>query len=451
MYHAVLKLLPSTIGQAETRGLALAEQFTPPDFWLMHMVPASDRTPLPATDWWIHCQKLAHADLVQLRPLAALVDDPQFARCCGVIIEKLVDEWHLGHDLAPALHTPSSFLRDFLSADHLSSIETFCRATRTAFEDPPDLIDIPGRAGSLPNPLALLHGMPTDPESGCEISGQVELYVGNGHGDLHLFNILVSTVEPLRPEEFKLIDYGRFSPETPVSRDPVKLLLAVAAAWLPAIEPGSALRSNVAELVVDPSNHPSSTPIAGYLSVSKRIYDASSKWGIDRDMPDVWRRQRLLVLIGSALRTVADADLPLFDRWWFFEVAALATRAYGISWRGEDQHPIQPTTPPSLRRGEEPTMHNDQTMPTSRPKPAPVRYPGAMKLKFVRRLAEEWQALADVLDIPLHDQRQFQGQLDPARALYGWIEVRERLHELPDALEHIGRPDLAKLLRETAP
>jgi hypothetical protein len=451
VHHAVLKILPPEIGQAESRGVELARQYTSPDFWERHMVPTTERATLPMTDWWIHILKLAHAD----RPLADLVDDPDFADCCGVIIETLVDQWHFGHDPDSVFHTPSSFLASFLNDGHMNGIAAFCRDAGIEYDRPPDVIEVPARVDTLLNPLALLKGMSKDPAAGNEIGDPIEIYLGNGHGDLQLFNVLVPTAAPLRPEDFKLIDYGRFSPETPVGRDPVKLVLAASAAWLPALQAGSAVRSSLAELVVDPTNHLTSAPIAGYLAVSKRVYDAASRWGLTRDMPDVWERQRLLVLIGSALRAVADGELTLPDRWWFFEVAALAARAYGEFGKNDGRHRPHPTTPPSLVRRREPARSHGragelvqpsyQPSTSARSTSGPMHRPGTVKLAFVHRLANDWPELADALDVPAHTQRRFE-QFNAARELWEWLEVRERLHELPAALRYIGRTDLADVL-----
>ncbi|MGE5156071.1 MAG: hypothetical protein ACM3JP_01070, partial [Betaproteobacteria bacterium] len=49
--------------------------------------------------------------------------------------------------------------------------------------------------------------------------------------------------------------------------------------------------------------------------------------------------------------------------------------------------------------------------------------------------------------VPSHDRRRF-GAGDEPRALWEWLENRERLQDLVNALDEIGRTDLADLLRD---
>ncbi|SCF49513.1 Phosphorylase superfamily protein [Micromonospora matsumotoense] len=72
--------------------------------------------------------------------------------------------------------------------------------------------------------------------------------------------------------------------------------------------------------------------------------------------------------------------------------------------------------------------------------------PGSVKKEVLRPLTYDWQDLADYLGIPSHHVRRFRAG-DEAYEVWGWLESRDRLGELPDALESIGRGDLADLLR----
>jgi hypothetical protein len=64
----------------------------------------------------------------------------------------------------------------------------------------------------------------------------------------------------------------------------------------------------------------------------------------------------------------------------------------------------------------------------------------------MRRLTYDWQDLADYLGIPSHEVRRFRPG-DEVYDVWAWLESRNRLAELPDALEGIDRGDLADLLR----
>ena len=67
-----------------------------------------------------------------------------------------------------------------------------------------------------------------------------------------------------------------------------------------------------------------------------------------------------------------------------------------------------------------------------------------VKLKFVSRIGDNWQDLADLLNIPLRDKERFAQGNEP-RDLWEWLERREKLSALPGKLREIGRDDLADL------
>ena len=82
-------------------------------------------------------------------------------------------------------------------------------------------------------------------------------------------------------------------------------------------------------------------------------------------------------------------------------------------------------------------------LPGSRPADT---VPGPVKVQVVHRLTYDWQDLADYLGVPVHAVRRFRAG-DEAHEVWAWLESRDRLAELPDALAGIGRRDLADLLR----
>ncbi|WP_130472517.1 hypothetical protein [Candidatus Magnetaquicoccus inordinatus] len=82
-------------------------------------------------------------------------------------------------------------------------------------------------------------------------------------------------------------------------------------------------------------------------------------------------------------------------------------------------------------------------------------FSGRTKFQFCQRLHQSWEDLADVLEpeIPRHERNRFR-QGRECEDLWGWLEDRDRLDELPEALGIIKRGDLAQLLedeRRTAP
>ncbi|WP_051809451.1 hypothetical protein [Actinoplanes subtropicus] len=80
------------------------------------------------------------------------------------------------------------------------------------------------------------------------------------------------------------------------------------------------------------------------------------------------------------------------------------------------------------------------------PRPAGGVVPGPVKVQVLRRLTYDWQDLADHLGIPAWEVRRFRAG-DEAHGVWTWLETRDRLADLPGALDGIGRADLAGLVR----
>lgn len=95
--------------------------------------------------------------------------------------------------------------------------------------------------------------------------------------------------------------------------------------------------------------------------------------------------------------------------------------------------------------------------PLFKPKPEPLpnpdtsatnrSYSGKAKLNFYRNLGQDWQPLADILEIEASDQNKF-GQGDEGREIWNWLYRRRMLGKLPGSLDQIDRSDLAEDLRQ---
>ena len=75
-------------------------------------------------------------------------------------------------------------------------------------------------------------------------------------------------------------------------------------------------------------------------------------------------------------------------------------------------------------------------------------FSGKTKIAFCKRLGHDWKPLADYFDIEPAAQARFTVG-DEGRDLWVWLEIRNRLAELPDALSGIGRTDLEALFTAT--
>ncbi|MGB2679856.1 MAG: SUMF1/EgtB/PvdO family nonheme iron enzyme, partial [Candidatus Competibacter sp.] len=77
-------------------------------------------------------------------------------------------------------------------------------------------------------------------------------------------------------------------------------------------------------------------------------------------------------------------------------------------------------------------------------------YDGKIKLAFCDQLGDQWKKLADYFDVAISERDRFQ-QGDEPRAVWQWLERRQRLNELPDALRYIDREDLVVQMLEPPP
>lgn len=75
-------------------------------------------------------------------------------------------------------------------------------------------------------------------------------------------------------------------------------------------------------------------------------------------------------------------------------------------------------------------------------------FSGKHKIRLCQRLGDEWYDLADYFDIPSDNRRRFPSGRE-CQAIWEWLRNRSKLDGLPDALDFIGRTDLADLLKQT--
>ncbi len=430
---AILKILPRNPSPSESRAVKLAEEFGPESFVDTHITRTIWIGPLPGDSGsWLHLQRVAQAGAAKLLLLSELLDDADLGEYCYAILSAIATEWNNNQaDSPPVLISPREFLLSQLEG-RLPGLREFAHRANLDFNRPADVIQLPGRPDSLPNPLKVLRHDVDQPE--------VTVYRGKGHGDLHCDNILIPVNgKAVDAKSFQLIDTGRFSPKLPISWDPARLMLSLVTSWLPGLAPRSAIRSSLAELVLAPHEFPSSPPIAGYLQVAARVREAAALWAIRRDLVSEWADQHDLVMAAAALRAVARDTISDADRWWHLELAALALRPFLLTANGNVAS-MPPPTPPTGRRNppvatEEPPVLKQPTGATR----------AMLRTEFSRMLSADWQDLADLLGIPPQDRDRFSLGQELAQ-IWDWLEVRGKVAELRIALTNIGRDDLARLL-----
>jgi hypothetical protein len=254
---------------------------------------------------------------------------------------------------------------------------------------------------ALPNPLALATRLSSEPF--C--SRHLPVPFGRAHGDLNLGNVLMP-VDPPRPREYKLIDLGGFSPKAPLARDPMHLLLSIAVEWLKGgITPGTPLSRTLIKVIVSPR---AQTTEKECQKVSRAIHETGRSWAAKtRSLGDDWTRQSLLSLVGCGM-LYAGRQIPgLPDTpatpGWFFDLAAVAARAYLMHARLWDRYteglssPPQrsgfantstdPPAPQDSRPGAQapsPAPQSSGPEPEESPEPETEESPGAQILQFRR-------------------------------------------------------------------
>jgi len=75
----------------------------------------------------------------------------------------------------------------------------------------------------------------------------------------------------------------------------------------------------------------------------------------------------------------------------------------------------------------------------------PRHYSGKIKIQLCRKLGLDWQDLADYFEIPPYRRSQFSKGLE-CQAIWEWLEERNKLYSLKEALDFLERQDLVELL-----
>jgi hypothetical protein len=119
------------------------------------------------------------------------------------------------------------------------------------------------------------------------------------------------------------------------------------------------------------------------------------------------------------------ADASKHDGWQAYAAAVSAAFLIGLLRR----RPV----PPAVEKKEQAERRNEKP------------YAAQSKLGLCKRMAQEWEDLADYYDIPLSDRRVFR-QGRECQDLWNWLEMRKKLGSLPDALTAAGRKDLIEEL-----
>jgi hypothetical protein len=315
----------------DVNGWISAENNCPPRFRKQHITNLETHTQSsknPAQ--WILALRIAGGDLSLIRPLEDLkpYDGRAFFASCKTIVASLIGEWN-PPPFEGGLHNiwPAEFLTNIFDSALVTRGKPLHEWLGSVPVGPSSrLIKRPGWEGLLPNPLALASALAADYSGKI---GEMRALYGRSHGDLHLRNILLQA-EPVKAADFKLVDLGSFSPNSPLARDPMHLLLSIGLGWLnQGVAPGSDISRSLASMIVNPLSYPAKDQI--YQSCHT-IHEAGYAWAAQRGLGHEWRQQSLLSLVACGLRYASREITSPYDandmRGWFFDLAALAAREY---------------------------------------------------------------------------------------------------------------------------
>lgn len=298
------------------------------DFRSAHLAPVVEDGVISATGRFVTFQRVAGGDLDAWRPLAERVEGDTFATTCANVTASIVGDWNPDFPRGPEMLTPAQFLRELLGDKLDPRSELIQSAARNGVT--PGLHWVASSRGSrrLPNPLRLAV------DDGMAGSRTLPIVRGRAHGDLNVHNILL----PDEWSRYQLVDLGAFDEAAPLARDPMHLLLSVAAKWIVNRE---LVGRDLAEAIVPIRNHRAPERVGRFAKVSRTLHDALRDWAGTSGYGDLWAEQSLLALIAAALRfagrQVPDTDAEAARR-WFFTLAAIATSEFLDRWHADEDH-----------------------------------------------------------------------------------------------------------------
>jgi hypothetical protein len=140
------------------------------------------------------------------------------------------------------------------------------------------------------------------------------------------------------------------------------------------------------------------------------------------------------------------ADINKDDRYKTFAARASAEVLFALLVR------LLPDAMATAGTRRSPAIGGRPNQPDAAAQPAPgpgggVGFTGRIRLEVCRRL-DNWTDVADLFEVPAYVRARFRPGHEPGE-LWDYLHNRNRLGELPGALDAVGRTDLADLLRGT--
>jgi hypothetical protein len=324
---------------AEARGHREAYEQASPEFAAAHLSRLVTEPQRVGDGSWLVFQEIAGDDVDTVEVLTTLLNEMldsggrsriepgMFARVCGAVVSGILNGWD-GH---PRIADEKFSVARFLRRHVLDQMEPGGRLHLLSRQYPDDEIDVPGEAGSLPNPFALARG------AYYGDAPLIRALTGPTHGDLHTDNVLVRVTPEVDGADFHLIDLALYEPDGPVTRDPVHMVLYILARRMDTISP--AQQTALIEALLDPHLTGRKLLPGWVADVIGEVDRASLAWLKGTGLQPEWRQQRLLSLAGCALLFLGRKSTRPQDHDWFLRLAARAAAAF------VSLVPVQPVQP----------------------------------------------------------------------------------------------------------
>jgi biotin carboxyl carrier protein len=289
-------------------------------------------------------QEIADGSLLASRPLSDLPAD-QLVAACGRVARALLNGWNGPDPEHRQIRVPA-----YLRAELADTLETGRSAWRWAgaiglLDSDSDWITTPedGVDHPLPNPYRLAS------KESLAKNVTIDYVFGRSHGDLHMDNVLVfwQPPQPPLPEKFHLIDLAAYSPEAPLTRDSVALMLSIVSRDVPALPDDQ--QDALLDFVITPAKQIPSTFKGAIGAAVWAIYEPGLRFA--GSLLDEWRAQYLLSLLAAALLYTSFESVGPRGRWWFFRLAARASDEF-LRFQLQGDAP----TPAMLRRTRGPSV-----------------------------------------------------------------------------------------------
>ncbi|MEU9740164.1 hypothetical protein AB0E12_13350 [Micromonospora chersina] len=317
-------------GPDEVRRMRNSWRHSPSPFRDAHLAPLEGE-PVDLKHQLLVFQHIAGGDLTTNRALAEDIDSDEFAETCAGITRSIVADWNPDFPNRPEPKTAGAYLRELLGDRLEVGSELIESAARVGIDPGTEWIASRRGRRPLPNPLRLALD---DSLAGPR---QAVIVLGRAHGDLNVHNILL----PADPAAYRLVDLGEFDTVAPLARDPMHLLLSIAAKWIATVD-SSLVGHDLAQAIVPTQHYQPPKKVGRFAKVSREMHGALKRWADSSGNGDLWAEQSLLSLIAAALR-FAGRDIPGTDpeaaRQWFFYLAAVATSEFLDLWLDEGEPP----------------------------------------------------------------------------------------------------------------